>query len=54
MPAVLVNGNAVKTTVNKNWIQLERIWKNGDKVKIVFPMNLYVDRLDDSRPFPAA
>jgi DUF1680 family protein len=54
MPLVLVNGKAVKTTLVKNWIQLQRKWKDGDKVKIVFPMNLYVDRLDDSKPFPAA
>jgi len=54
MPVVLVNGKAVKTTLIKNWIQLERKWKDRDKVKIVFPMNLYVDRLDETKPFPAA
>jgi len=54
MPVVMVNGKAVKTTVINNWIQLERQWKAGDKVKIIFPMNLFVDRLDDSKPFPAA
>ncbi len=54
MPVVIVNGKAVKTTFTNNWIQLQRSWKNGDKVKIVFPMNLYVDRLDETKPFPAA
>ncbi len=54
MPVVLVNGKTVKTTFSNNWLQLQREWKDGDKVKIIFTMNLFVDRLDDSKPFPAA
>lgn len=54
MPVVLLNGKVVKTTFIRNWIQLERKWQDGDKIKIVFPMKLYVERLDDSKPFPAA
>jgi hypothetical protein len=54
MPVVMLNGTVVKTTFTNNWMQLKRAWKNGDKVKIVFPMELYIDRLDDTKPFPAA
>jgi len=54
IPVVLVNGKAVKTALVNNWMQLQRKWKDGDKIKIIFPMNLYADRLDESKPFPAA
>lgn len=54
MPIVMLNGNVVKTSFTNNWMQLKRAWMNGDKIKIVFPMELYVDRLDDTKPFPSA
>ena len=54
LPVVMLNGKAVKTAIKNNWIQFERQWKDGDKVKIVFPMELVVDRLDKSKQFPAA
>jgi uncharacterized protein len=54
MPVTTVNGKIVKPSFENNWMQVERNWKNGDRVKIVFPMNLYAARLDETKAFPAA
>lgn len=53
-PIISVNGKSVKAVVSDNWMKVEKLWKNGDKVKVEFPMELYVDRLDDTKAFPAA
>jgi uncharacterized protein len=54
MPVITVNGKTVKPSFESNWMQVERKWKNGDRVKLVFPMNLYVARLDVTKAFPSA
>lgn len=52
--SVSVNGKIIKPTIENNWIKLERQWEKGDQVKLIFPMSLYVDRLDETKEFPAA
>lgn len=51
---IYVNGTMVNPVKESNWLKVERVWKNRDKVKIVFPLELSVDRLDDTKPYPAA
>ncbi|HXH98852.1 MAG TPA: beta-L-arabinofuranosidase domain-containing protein [Sphingobacteriaceae bacterium] len=53
-PVIWVNGKVVSPVIANNWLKIDRVWKKGDKVKMVFPMNLYADRLDDSLQFPTA
>lgn len=54
LPKITINGKAITPLTSQHWLKVSRVWKNGDKVKIVFPMNLYIDRLDENKPFPAA
>jgi uncharacterized protein len=54
MPVITVNGKKVQPEIASNWMKLKRTWKDGDKIIIAFLMDLYVDRLDEAKPFPAA
>ncbi|WP_187774970.1 beta-L-arabinofuranosidase domain-containing protein [Pedobacter sp. BS3] len=54
MPVISVNGKAIKPKLVNNWMQIKRLWLDNDQVKITFPMKLYIDRLDGSKPYPAA
>ncbi|MDF3076980.1 MAG: hypothetical protein K0S09_869 [Sphingobacteriaceae bacterium] len=53
-PLIYVNGKITKSLLADNWLKVGRLWKNGDKVKVVFPMKLYSDRLDETKAYPAA
>lgn len=53
-PIVYVNGKPVSVILGNNWLKVNRTWKNGDKVKVVFPMSLYADRLDKKKLYPSA
>lgn len=51
---ITVNGVAVNPVKENNWLKVSRTWKNGDKVKVTFPLELSVDRLDEAKVYPAA
>ncbi len=51
---VEINGRAVQPVIENNWIKIKNNWKNGDKITVSYPMELYLDRLDDTKVFPAA
>lgn len=52
---VMVNGKeyAAKTD-SKHWLAVDRTWKDGDKVVVMLPMNLYTKRLDPGKVYPSA
>lgn len=53
-PVVKINNVTVKPAVMGNWLKIESAWKNNDVVTLAFPMELYIDRLDENKEYPAA
>jgi uncharacterized protein len=52
---VTVNGKQVSgAPVEKNWLALDRMWKDGDKVEITLPMAFAWSRLMADQEYPAA
>jgi DUF1680 family protein len=48
---VTVNGNAVDATLNPgNWANLDRTWKDGDRVELSLDMPLRLAPIDDRHP----
>ncbi|NDV79165.1 glycoside hydrolase family 127 protein [Dysgonomonas sp. 511] len=46
---VKVNGKKVKVKqIPSSYITIERIWKNGDKIEVNYPMNLYLAETNDN------
>jgi len=46
---VLVNGKAIKTVLNPSgYLEIKRLWKNGDKVMITLPMDLHIETMPDN------
>lgn len=50
-----INGKEVAVKINsRHWAVFTRIWKNGDKLAMKFPMKLWISRIDPAREYPAA
>ncbi len=41
-------------SIVNNWMRLTKDWKDNDKIKVVFPMELAISRLDKTKAYPAA
>jgi hypothetical protein len=57
IPKLLVNGkqiDPVNLFERNNWIGLTNIWKDGDEIKLILPMELAVSHLDETKKYPAA
>ncbi len=49
-PEVSVNGQAVKAAANgRGWIVLDGAWRNGDRVRVEFPMRVNIRRWGKNR-----
>lgn len=47
-PAVKVNGKVLETTASPgSYLELKRIWKNGDRIDMELPMHLSVEAMPD-------
>lgn len=53
-PELSINGKPTHPIVADNWINITRDWKDGDEVKLSFPMQLGIDRLDKAKEYPAS
>lgn len=53
-PALFINKRPVSGKTQNNWLQINRSWKNGDNIKLIFPMQLAINRLDKNEKYPAA
>lgn len=53
-PEVLVNGQKVAAEEHEGWLAINRTWKNNDEMKLIFPMQLTINRLDPNNQYPAA
>lgn len=51
---IYVNGNKIKAELNNNWLSINRKWKDSDEVRVIFPMELKISRLNSSQQYPAA
>lgn len=53
-PEMAINGKIVRPDIENNWLKYERQWKAGDEIKLSFPMELRISRLDKEKKYPAA
>lgn len=52
---IWVNNEEVSAKPNdKNWAVINRLWSNGDLIKVKLPMKLWVSRMLEDKEFPAA
>lgn len=48
-PVVTVNGAAIEATAKDGYVQLQRTWKNDDRITLVLPMKINVRRWDRNK-----
>jgi len=53
-PEVLVNGRAVQGVARDGWLVLDRLWLDGDSVRVRFPMRVALRPVEAGAPYPAA
>lgn len=53
-PQLFINKKVVNPNVSKNWLQINRNWKDGDEVKLIFPIQLTISQFDKEQKYPAA
>lgn len=54
-PSATLNGKPVKMhSLSTGWLMAERMWNDGDKLRVTFPMKLEWDAMDPAKPYPGA
>ena len=45
---VIVNGDHVQArALPSSWLEIDRKWRDGDRIEVVFPFSLYTERMPD-------